>query len=113
METDHVKAVAGARESEHPGRLFVCLAVEEVEVWMLAIHHEALPAPWRAVRAEINPKERFAVPFLRDRTPKLRPDRRRAWAMRSLGGQWRGVLQRCPEIEELKGRIGDWLEARS
>jgi hypothetical protein len=40
-------AVASARESEHRGRLFVCLAVEEVEVWMLAIHHEALPSPWR------------------------------------------------------------------
>jgi hypothetical protein len=105
--------VANAREREHQDRLFVCLAIEEIEVWMLAIHRDTLPAPWREIRAEINPKVRFAEPFLKAQAPKLDLGRGRAWAMRSLGGQWRGILQRCPEIEELKGRIEGWLGGRS
>ncbi|HKI00625.1 MAG TPA: hypothetical protein VKK31_01475 [Thermoanaerobaculia bacterium] len=102
-----------AREQEHPQRLFVCLAVEEIEVWMLAIHYASLSASWRDICTEIHSKERFAYPFLRERAPKLDPGRGRVWAMRDLGSQWRGVLQRCPEIEELKQRIRAWLEARS
>lgn len=99
------QAVADAREGEHPGRLFVCLAVEEVEVWMLALHSRKLPAAWKAVRSEVHPKERFANPFLAGRAPKLGLGGGRAWAMGELGSQWRGVLQRCPEIGELRRRI--------
>jgi nitroreductase len=101
--------VARTREAEHPGRLFVCLAIEEIEVWMLAIHSETLGTGWREIRAEIHPKERFAQPFLKERAPKLDAGQGRAWAMRDLGGQWRGVLRRCPELEELKRRIEGWL----
>ena len=102
-------AVASARENEHSGRLFVCLAIEEIEVWMLAIHSEAFS--WRDVRAEIHPKERFAEPFLKERAPKLDPGEGRTWAMRELGSQWRGVLDRCPELKDLKRRIETWLDA--
>jgi len=104
-------AVAKAREAEHPGRLFVCLAIEEIEVWMLAIHSETLGTGWREIRAEIHPKERFAEPFLQERAPKLDAGQGRAWAMRGLGGEWRGVLQRCPELDELKRRVEAWLAA--
>lgn len=104
-------AVAKAREAEHSGRLFVCLAIEEIEVWMLAIHAETLAMSWREIRAEIHPKERFAQPFLQERMPKLDAGQGRGWAMRDLGSQWRGVLQRCPELAELKRRIETWLDA--
>lgn len=104
-------AVASARESEHSGRLFVCLAIEEVEVWMLAIHSETLGVRWREIRTEVNPKERFAEPFLQERAPRLDAGRGRAWAMRELGSQWRGVLDRCPELKDLKRRIETWLDA--
>jgi len=30
--------------------------------------------------------------------------------MRELGGQWRGVLERCPEIKDLKQRLEVWLD---
>lgn len=103
-------AVASAREAEHPGRLFVCLAIEEIEVWMLASRPDAFV--WREVRAEIHPKERFAKPFLKERAPRLDPGQGRAWAMRELSGQWRGVLERCPEIKDLKRRIEAWLDAQ-
>jgi hypothetical protein len=104
-------AVARTRETEHSGRLFVCLAIEEIEVWMLAIHAETLGTSWREIRGEIHPKERFAEPFLQERAPKRGAGKGRAWAMKGLRGQWRGVLRRCPELEELKGRIEAWLEA--
>lgn len=104
------KAVANAREAEHPGHLIVCLAIEEIEVWMLAIHHANLGHSWREIRAEIHPKERFAQPFLQERMPKLDAGQGRGWAMRDLGGQWRGVLRRCPELDELKRRVEAWLD---
>lgn len=106
-------AIAAAREAEHPDRLFVCLAIEEVEVWMLALHREALGAPWTEVRAERSPKERFARPFLAERAPRLDAGGGRAWAMRELGPAWRGLLQVCPELQELRERIHTWLQSRS
>ena len=108
----HRSGVAHQRETEHQGRLFVCLAVEEIEVWMLAIHRESLGFPWNEVRAEIHPKERFAQPFLTEKAPKLDPGAGRAWAMRELGARWTGILQCCSELEELQRRIEGWLKER-
>jgi hypothetical protein len=104
--------VARQREAEQEGRLFVCLAIEEIEVWMLAVHREALEPRWSEVRSEIHPKERFAEPFLKANAPKLDPGAGRAWAMRDLGSRWKGVLQCCSEIEELRQRIEQWLARR-
>ena len=106
-------ARAQAREEEHPSRLFVCLAVEEVEVWMLAVHRDTLATPWTDVRAEVHPKEQFAEPFLRDHAPKIGPGSGRKWAMRSLGSRWQGVLDVCPELEELKQRLAARLNESS
>jgi hypothetical protein len=105
--------VAAAREQDHPDRLIACLAIEEIEVWMLAIHHEAIPLPWGEVRSERNVKERIARPFLAERAPRYAVGVGRAWAMRDLGAQWRGVLARCPELEDLKQRIGGWMDGRA
>ena len=102
-------AEARARESEHPGRVLVCLAVEEVEVWMLALHRARLDDSWQAIRAERDPKERYAQPFLTAHAPRLAPGGGRVWAMRSLGSEWRGLLSVCTEIDELKTRIATWL----
>lgn len=104
-------ARARAREEAHAGRLFVCLAIEEVEVWMLAIHREKLSAPWSEVRAEHHPKERFANPFLAEHATKLGPGDGRKWAMRRLGSNWKGVLEVCEELKELKQRIASWLQS--
>jgi hypothetical protein len=106
-------ALAHTREGEHVERLFVCLAVEEVEVWMLALHRDSLQTPWSEIRGEINPKERFALPFLRDYAPRLDAGGGRAWAMRELGAGWRGLLQVCPELQELRERLRGWLDSRS
>lgn len=93
------------RETEHPGRLLACLAVEEIEVWMLALHRNLLPSPWAEIRSDRDPKERFADPFLAAHAPKIDPGRGRKWAMRELGARWKGLLDVCPELAELKARI--------
>jgi len=90
--------------------LFVCLAIEELEVWMLAAHRDTLSAAWSEIRQEPHPKERFAHPFLAERAPKLDPGQGRAWAMRELGGKWKGVLSACEELDGLKHRIHEWLQ---
>lgn len=104
--------IVSQRELEHQGRLFVCLAIEEVEVWMLALHHKTRELPWKEVRAETHPKERFAQPFLEANAPRFDPGAGRYWAMRNLGAHWKRVLQRCPELKELQQRIGEWLKGR-
>jgi hypothetical protein len=38
---------AEERAQEHPDQLFVCLAIEEVEVWMLALHRDLLETSWQ------------------------------------------------------------------
>jgi hypothetical protein len=43
---------AAAREEEHSGRVLACLACQEVEVWMLALHRKQLDTPWSEVRSE-------------------------------------------------------------
>jgi hypothetical protein len=103
---------AGKREAEHPDRLMVCLAVEEIEVWMLAVHREQLDVPWQDIRSERDPKERFAEPFLAAHAPRQAPGAGRVWAMRDLGSKWRGVLRVCPELEALKQRLDAWLAQR-
>lgn len=100
---------ARRRETEHPDRVMVCLAVEEVEVWMLALHRKELGVPWSEIRAERDPKERFAEPFLAEHAPKQSLGEGRVWAMRDLGSKWRGLLTVCPELEELKQRLVTWL----
>lgn len=106
-------AQAAVREAEHPARLFVCLAIEEVEVWMLALHRERLGVPWREVRADRDPKERFAEPLLRELAPRMALGGGRPRAMETLGQkEWRSLLQLCPELDELRTRVGEWLTQR-
>lgn len=50
-------AKATARESEHADKLIACVAVEELEVWMMALHTGHLDAPFSKVRAHCDSKE--------------------------------------------------------
>lgn len=99
-----------ARELDHPQRLIACLAVEEVEVWMLALHRGALQAPWPEIRAHHDPKEHYAEPFLRQQEWLMQVGHGRKRAMRELGAQWRSLLTVCPELEELRLRLRAWLD---
>ncbi len=93
------------REAEHPGRLLACLAVEEVEVWMLALHRDALGGRWPEVRADCDPKERYADPFLREKGWLTEVGHGRKRAMRELPSRWGSLLSVCPELAELRERL--------
>ncbi|HEY0478285.1 MAG TPA: hypothetical protein VGD37_12260 [Kofleriaceae bacterium] len=110
---EHRAKRARTLETEHPGRLFACLAIEEVEVWMLALHRDRLSSPWTEIRGERDAKERFAHPFLAAHAPKLDAGQGRKRAMRDLGARWKGLLEVCPEIAELKARIAAELGRRA
>lgn len=110
------EALVAQREAEHPGKLIACLAIEEVEVWMLALHRDSLRktvgANWSDVRQECHPKERYADPLMKAEGWMSMIGRGRVQAMRRLGPQWQGLLQVCPELAKLKQRIAQWLEER-
>jgi hypothetical protein len=55
---------ASERQKEQEGRLLACVAREEVEVWMLALHTKRLPIGFREVLADCDPKEKWADPLL-------------------------------------------------
>ena len=101
---------AASRVAEHSNKLIACLAVEEVEVWLLALHREKLSVGWSEVRAECDPKERFADPLL-DVLGRDSPGRGRKGAMRVLGAKWKGLLGLCPEIDALKISIAARIAA--
>lgn len=105
------EAKAQARATEHRN-LVVCLAIEEVEVWMLALHRDKLEEPWTEVRAEHDPKERFADPLLRRLGWTGEVGRGRKRAMRELGKGWTGLLQVCPELAELRARVREFCVTR-
>ncbi len=100
---------AATREAEHSGRLIACLAMEEVEVWMLALHRDELDESWATIRAECDPKERYADPFLEAKGWSDLVGHGRKRAMRHLGKGWTGLLSVCPEVREFKERIERWV----
>ena len=100
-------------EATHPERLIACVATHEIETWMLALYRQELDTPWSEIRAECDPKERYAEPFLKNRGWTYEPGQGRKRAMRRLSEGWKGLLQVCPEIDELKNRISAWCTARS
>ena len=101
---------AMAREREQAGKLIACVAVEEIEVWMLALHREALRAPWKDVREECHPKEQFAEPLLME-LGNQGPGRGRKQAMRAIRGQLKTLLSLCQELRVLRDRIAEQIES--
>ena len=103
---------AAARKSGHPGKLLTALAREELEVWPLALHRSELSAPWNEVSSDCHPKELFYDPFIEDKGWVSTVGKGRKRAMRALGREWKGLLRVCPEIDELKAEIEQWLQGR-
>lgn len=98
------QAKAEARRQEHPDKLIACVAIQEVEVWLLALYKDELGAPWQQVREHCDPKERWADPLLR-RLGTNGPGGGRKLAMRALQGKLRSLLSLCEELEGLKQAI--------
>ena len=96
---------ASARERELRPRLIACVAVEELETWMLALHAKALGQSWKTVRAECDPKETIAEPFLERCGWLGGVGKGRKEAMRALGPSWAALSLRCPELHALQERL--------
>lgn len=101
-----------AEAGERGVRLLRCAAVQEVEVWLLAGHHERLPAGWPEVRADTSVKERFFLPFLSDHGDRRRAGGGRDLLMQQTLGNYRSLLALCPELAELESRIRQILASR-
>lgn len=101
--SNHDKQRLQAVECQHRN-LVTCCAVEEVETWMLALHRDRLPA-WQQIRAERSVKEVYAQPFLEQGRFKGPGHGRKAAMREAIGAGWKGLLQLCPEVLDLKDRI--------
>jgi hypothetical protein len=88
-------------------------AWQEIEVWVLAGHQ--LPRQWKRkeIRAEPNAKERYFEPYAQQRGVfSESPGEGRKTLAQEAAGRYRQIRQRCQEVEELEGRIKNWLTTR-
>lgn len=84
------------------------LAVEEVEVWLLAGFLGQLPAPWLQIRGDCYPKENFFDEFLQNQNlPGVGGGR--AALMKKTLNNLAGLQRRCPEIAELREQLSNAL----
>jgi hypothetical protein len=107
---------ARALQTRHEGKLLACVAQQEIEVWMLALHWEDLRKAhgleyFSTVRAHCDPKEEWAEPLL-ESLGSGGPGRGRKRAMRAIAGQWRSLRGRCDELAALQEAVVAWDSAR-
>lgn len=90
--------------------LFGSLAIEEIEMWVLAIYEGALPRPWQEMRRECHPKEAFFEPLILqlELYNSVGRGRKRLMSTYSAKAHTR-LLQLCPEVAELQERIEQML----
>lgn len=93
-----------------PVRLICCAAVQEVEAWLLAGHTSKLGRPWSEVRADVSVKENIFAPFLRQFGDPRSPGGGRDMLMKEPLSNYRGLLERCPELAELQEKVCSSLE---
>ena len=110
-ERERAEAKAEAIRKEHEVRLQTCLARQEVEVWMLALHSASLDESLETIREDCDPKERWAIPLL-ERLGTHGPGGGRKKAMRKLQGSWRSLRDRCGELKELETQVSTWQQGR-
>ncbi|WP_394826358.1 hypothetical protein [Pendulispora albinea] len=103
-------AKALARQAEHPGRLVACVAIQEIEVWMLALYKDTLSVPFTTVRAECDPKELWAALLLKELGGDG-PGRGRKKAMRKISGAWRSLRDTCVELRDFEDTVRAWYMA--
>ena len=97
------------------GRLFLAEnAWQEIEVWVLA--GQRLPRGWKwdEIRREVHPKERYFLPFARERGLLHEPGEGRRTLAREAAQRYDQVRKRCPEdVAALEERIRTWMQAPS
>lgn len=99
------------RQKQFPGKLLYCLAVQEVEMWMMALHEE-FARGWQSHRKECHPKENLCAPFLQKMQWDLGPGSGYKRAMRDLGPKFDRLLNFCPELHSLLQELEAWKRQR-
>jgi hypothetical protein len=94
-------------------RLICCAAVQEIEAWLLAGHVDKLNRPWSEVRMETSVKENVFLPFLREFGDPRRASGGRDTLMKETLANYQGLLDRCPELADLRNRICESLSGRT
>ena len=80
-------------------------AWQEIEVWVLAGF--TLPAQWnwKRVRQEVHPKERYFLPFAKERKLLDTPGEGRKILALEAARQYKRIRKRCSEVAGLEKRI--------
>lgn|GEM_PF-796512 len=100
-EFDELERKAG----EKGVRLLCCAARQEVEVWLLAGHVEKLGCRWQDVVGDNSVKENVFEPFLARHGDPRQAGGGRDILMKETLRNFDGLLQRCPELGQLRERI--------
>ncbi|MCX7428358.1 MAG: hypothetical protein NTW96_22350 [Planctomycetia bacterium] len=102
------RCIAHANES---GKIMLgCVAIEEIEVWALALHRDSFSEPWKNVRGDCDPKDAYFEPLAQRNGWLSSPGKGRKAAMKNLSGRWRGLKQRCDELQSLQDRLRTKLD---
>ena len=88
----------------HPDKLLACVAHQEIEVFLLALHRDKLDESWANIRNHCDPKEAYAEPFLETQS-FAGPGRGRKQAMQTLPGHFRSLCSLCDELQHLSDDI--------
>lgn len=111
-DRDRNAAKATARAADHPGKLIPCVAIQELEVWMLALYKDEIGVGFQDVRKHCDPKEKWAEPLLKTLGTGS-PGGGRKEAMRKLAGNYGSLRDTCTELRELETAVTTWLARKA
>lgn len=101
------KIKAREQEASNMNKVLIgSLALEEVEMWALAVYDGPLPHTWQEMRCECHPKESFFEPLVVQLELQNTVGRGRKRLMSEFTAKEHARLLRlCPEVAELQERI--------
>lgn len=98
--------------TEKGAKLLCCAACQEVEAWLLAGHLNKLEKSWSEIRADSSVKENFFADFLSSYGNTKAAGGGRESLMLETLENYRGLLDRAPELKDLQRRIQNLLASQ-
>lgn len=96
-------------------RLICCAAVPEVEAWLLAGHQDKWEPDWKwgTMQSDRSIKEHYFYPFLQKhgQDESRYPDEGRKQLTVAALRNYTGILDRCPELQDLETKVTAHLAA--
>lgn len=85
-------------------------AWQEIEVWVLAGHDLRTDWSWAEIRQEVDPKERYSLPFVQTRGLTETPGEGRKILAEEAARRYSRIRQLCPEdVIALESDLEAWL----